>query len=401
MDTTAYLVRHGWQGTGHSLQPHKTTSLKRPLLVSRKVDVLGVGLSKTNSLSDQWWLRAFDSSLKNLGTGKESVLSSLRTNGAKRGGLYGHFVKGETVEGTIGKREGGGDAESVAETKAPETKRKRKADVEGTGRSEKRRKASTATGKEEASDEGYESSVAKADKEARVNWKAERKAERKAEKRALRLEERAERRVAKKRRSEEKGSKEGSKGSLLLNVEAEAELDKEMEQAGVSSASTKSKYPTKAEKREKKIRALAAKRGVDIEVIREEEKCKRGNDALADQQLVLEEHAREVGMSVEAFRALPIEDLSEVKRLLKELSLLDEKKRQRYSNKAAEKGQSLEIYFMRRQVKDGNVKGSSQMKSEPDAPRSQTVKAVGDRLTFVIDTDGSSSLRPDGTRQNS
>ncbi|PSK35002.1 hypothetical protein B9Z65_1585 [Elsinoe australis] len=383
MDTTAYLVRHGWQGTGHSLQPHKTTSLKRPLLVSRKVDVLGVGLSKTNSLSDQWWLRAFDSSLRNLGTGKESVLSSLRTNGAKRGGLYGHFVKGETVEGTIGKREGGGDAESVAETKALETKRKRKADVEGTGRSEKRRKASTATGKEEVSDEGYESSVAKADKEARVK----RKAERKAEKRALRLEERAERRVAKKRRSEEKRSKKGSKGNLLLNVEAEAELDKEMEQAGVSSASTKSKYPTKAEKRDKKMRALAAKRGVNIEVIQEEEKCKRSNDALADQQLVLEEHAREVGMSVEAFRALPIKDLSGVKRLLKELSLLDEKKRQRYSNKAAEKGQSLEVYFMRRQVKNGNVKGSSQLKSEPDAPRSQTVKAGGDRLTFVIDTD--------------
>ncbi|KAK4943844.1 hypothetical protein LTR66_014567 [Elasticomyces elasticus] len=102
MDTTAYLKKQGWKGLGHSLNPNDPNlGLKRPLLISKKVDVLGLGIKKHDVLADQWWMRAFDSSLKALGTGERSTLSSVRTQGVKKGGLYGFFVKGEGVPGTL------------------------------------------------------------------------------------------------------------------------------------------------------------------------------------------------------------------------------------------------------------------------------------------------------------
>ncbi|KAK4951634.1 hypothetical protein LTR66_013850 [Elasticomyces elasticus] len=102
MDTTAYLKKQGWKGLGHSLNPNDPNlGLKRPLLISKKVDVLGLGIKKLDVLADQWWMRAFDSSLKALGTGERSTLSSVRTQGVKKGGLYGFFVRGEGVPGTL------------------------------------------------------------------------------------------------------------------------------------------------------------------------------------------------------------------------------------------------------------------------------------------------------------
>jgi len=102
MDTEAYLRKHGWQGTGHSLHPTKTHAIKRPLLISKKIDVLGLGIKKNDAVSDQWWMRAFDASLKDFGTGGKGLLSSVKEHGIKRGGLYGRFIKGEGVPGTIG-----------------------------------------------------------------------------------------------------------------------------------------------------------------------------------------------------------------------------------------------------------------------------------------------------------
>ena len=101
MDASSYLKKHGWQGSGHSLD---TTGrgLKKPLLVSKKVDVLGVGLNKHAAVSDQWWLRAYDQGLATLGTGKESALAQAQKHGVNRGGLYGRFVKGEGMPGTVG-----------------------------------------------------------------------------------------------------------------------------------------------------------------------------------------------------------------------------------------------------------------------------------------------------------
>lgn len=101
MDSTAYLQRHGWRGHGYSLDQHGK-GIKKPLLVSKRVDALGLGLNKHQAVSDQWWLRAFDQGLKDLGSGKQSVLASVQKHGIHRGGLYGRFVKGGEVPGTIG-----------------------------------------------------------------------------------------------------------------------------------------------------------------------------------------------------------------------------------------------------------------------------------------------------------
>lgn len=108
MDASLLLKRQGWLGTGHSLDEHAgnpskaSRGLKRPLLVSKKVDVLGVGLNKHAAVSDQWWLRAYDQGLQTLGSGKESALAQAQKHGVNRGGLYGRFVRGEGVPGTIG-----------------------------------------------------------------------------------------------------------------------------------------------------------------------------------------------------------------------------------------------------------------------------------------------------------
>jgi hypothetical protein len=100
MDASAYLRKQGWRGDGHSLD-HSNRGIKKPLLVSKKVDVLGVGLNKHTSVSDQWWLRAFDQGLKKLGTGEQSALSQIQKHGVYRGGLYANFIKGERLEGSL------------------------------------------------------------------------------------------------------------------------------------------------------------------------------------------------------------------------------------------------------------------------------------------------------------
>lgn len=100
MDAASYLKKQGWKGDGHSLDP-TSRGIKKPLLVSKKVDVLGVGLNKHAAVSDQWWMRAFDQGLKDLGTGKTNALTNIREHGMFAGGLYGRFVKGEGVAGTF------------------------------------------------------------------------------------------------------------------------------------------------------------------------------------------------------------------------------------------------------------------------------------------------------------
>ncbi|KAI2481169.1 hypothetical protein Ptr902_06964 [Pyrenophora tritici-repentis] len=102
MNAEAYLRKQGWQGSGHSLD-HTGRGIKKPLLITHKNDQLGLGKKKAaHTMDDQWWLRAYDQSLQTIGTGKDSTLDQVRTQGINRGGLYGFFVKGEQIEGTIG-----------------------------------------------------------------------------------------------------------------------------------------------------------------------------------------------------------------------------------------------------------------------------------------------------------
>ncbi|KAK0865504.1 hypothetical protein LTR91_012258 [Friedmanniomyces endolithicus] len=112
MDANDYLRKQGWLGDGHPLD-HTGKGIRKPLLVSKKVDVLGVGLNKHAAVSDQWWLRAYDQGLKDFGTGKENLLGQVQKHGVARGGLYGRFVKGDAVPGTIGTSMGSTPTDSM------------------------------------------------------------------------------------------------------------------------------------------------------------------------------------------------------------------------------------------------------------------------------------------------
>jgi len=151
MDTSAYLHRHGWRGSGHSLHP-TGRGISKPLLVSHKQNVLGIGKKKHDAHADQWWARAFDSSLKGLDVSRRDkdadagvevevkavtdggALDMVRRGGAKwvgREGLYGFFVRGQGLSGTLTPEEG---VEEAVEGK------KRKREGKGSREESKRRR---------------------------------------------------------------------------------------------------------------------------------------------------------------------------------------------------------------------------------------------------------------------
>lgn len=102
MNAEGLLRKQGWRGAGFSLDT-TDRGIKKPLLISHKQDQLGLGKKKaSHTTDDQWWMRAFDESLQNLGSGKTSTLSQIQEKGINRGGLYGFFVKGEGLQGSIG-----------------------------------------------------------------------------------------------------------------------------------------------------------------------------------------------------------------------------------------------------------------------------------------------------------
>ena len=102
MNAESLLKKQGWRGAGHSLDT-SGRGIKKPLLISHKQDLNGLGHKKAAwKTDDQWWMRAFDESLQSLGTGQTSTLAEVQKKGINRGGLYGFFVKGEGLVGTIG-----------------------------------------------------------------------------------------------------------------------------------------------------------------------------------------------------------------------------------------------------------------------------------------------------------
>jgi nucleolar protein TMA23 len=121
MNAPSLLLSQGWQGPSHPLNPNSSTAhthITKPLLISRKQNTLGVGNNPHDRHGkDQWWLRDFESALKSLGTGKAEVDKKEDGKGrmgkwgmgglaGKERGLYGFFVKGEGLEGTIGSGSG-------------------------------------------------------------------------------------------------------------------------------------------------------------------------------------------------------------------------------------------------------------------------------------------------------
>ncbi|KAL8780096.1 MAG: hypothetical protein Q9203_001072 [Teloschistes exilis] len=114
MDTSAYLTRQGWLGDGNTLHP-SGHGIKKPLLVARKTNTLGLGKKAHDVYADQWWSRAFEETLGSLNGGAASEKTNMGTvvkssvmgvPSAARwgppGGLYGGFIRGAGLEGTMG-----------------------------------------------------------------------------------------------------------------------------------------------------------------------------------------------------------------------------------------------------------------------------------------------------------
>jgi len=136
MNASALLTAQGWSGPSTPLNPHSATAnthITKPLLISQKKNTLGVG---NNPLArygqNQWWLRDFDETLKGIGRpkggkgdiGEKKVVGGvLGAQGSVVGkGLYGWFVRGEVLEGTIKDSE----SERVSEVEKEERPRKKR-----------------------------------------------------------------------------------------------------------------------------------------------------------------------------------------------------------------------------------------------------------------------------------
>ena len=113
MDAAAYLTSHGWRGHGHAL--HRSgRGITKPVHISQKADVLGVGKKQHDAYADQWWARAFDDTLKGLSMTANKVTEKVASDAQVsqiigkvepkwigQGGLYSNFVKGESLLGTL------------------------------------------------------------------------------------------------------------------------------------------------------------------------------------------------------------------------------------------------------------------------------------------------------------
>lgn len=105
MDSQKYLESYGWV-PGEALQKG---GLKKPILVSHKFDLKGVGHGSTDNAS--WWETIFDGQLKSLDVNKKGEFNKdkdklkelEKEEIKKRSPLYQMFVKGEILMGTVDK----------------------------------------------------------------------------------------------------------------------------------------------------------------------------------------------------------------------------------------------------------------------------------------------------------
>ncbi|KAJ0420483.1 hypothetical protein BJY00DRAFT_312908 [Aspergillus carlsbadensis] len=175
IDPYAYLIRHGWSGTGNPLNPDRAggtrggLGLTKPILVARRSGNQGVGKKTTKDPTNQWWLRGFEDALKGVGTDAAAGGSTAGKANALTSELYRFFVRGEVIRGTLGDESKEGKSEGGEKTKTK--KRKREGDDEGVRET-----------KEERRKRKEEKRTRKAAKEARREARRVKKEEKKEKK---------------------------------------------------------------------------------------------------------------------------------------------------------------------------------------------------------------------------
>ncbi|KAI4216607.1 MAG: hypothetical protein LQ351_001096 [Letrouitia transgressa] len=132
MKTSDYLTRYGWLGDGHTLHP-SGRGIKKPLSISQKDNTFGLGKDPHEAISNLWWEKAYEETLKNININPNS--NSAGSNDKEENGrksqdsatvsgetlqiglsyskgkrptsrlLYGHFTKGESLGGTFGPKD--------------------------------------------------------------------------------------------------------------------------------------------------------------------------------------------------------------------------------------------------------------------------------------------------------
>lgn len=139
MNAHALLTSQGWLGSGHALDSRLTdygaptykqkgkrglayessgastptitsgNGLVNPLLISRRNGPdgrFGIGKKKHEPASgNEWWLKGFQSALNNIGKSENERTDTSGTStpvlAGKHDGLYGYFVAGQMMQGTI------------------------------------------------------------------------------------------------------------------------------------------------------------------------------------------------------------------------------------------------------------------------------------------------------------
>ncbi|KAL4909759.1 hypothetical protein BDW74DRAFT_43357 [Aspergillus multicolor] len=248
MNAYAYLIRHGWSGPGNPLNPdgagaRSGLGLTKPLLVARRSGNQGVGNKTTKDPTNQWWLRGFEDALKGIGAPKEDTI--IGKGNALTSELYRHFVRGELIPGTLGKKQN----EKNGEGEKGESK-KRKREVEGEESKEERR-----VRREEKRRRKAEKEVRREAKRLKREEKAK-KAVEKAERKERKAVEKAERKERKAKEKEEKRARKAEKEMTKdKNPEDDyptpvsMDLDSTNSQDGASSLDTEK--PKKNEKKDK------------------------------------------------------------------------------------------------------------------------------------------------------
>ena len=98
MNASAYLSKQGWRGEGYSLD-QTNRGLSRPILVSHKPNLGGIGKKEQQDFNDQWWLGAWGKKDKPAESAVPAINPSNPLSRFKP--LYGNFVQGQTLESTI------------------------------------------------------------------------------------------------------------------------------------------------------------------------------------------------------------------------------------------------------------------------------------------------------------